>query len=258
MRTSGESNVHSQSSRSHAFLELELTTARIEFYRELATQLSEEFQVFVKEEELRKFHPLVYAELPKAQPRCTIVNDDGHPLSQYFLDQTQERNQEFLSWMTKEQLQTPIWGRNHKGITYFYQWLLKQVNERIKAVEAEEGDCFKGKLLFVDLAGSEYGADKRNNKQTNEEWQEARQINISLAALNEVLKAKYQPQKKKMFKRIPYRASLLTLILRKYFNSKHCKTVMIGNLSSSLTHSVKSSKTLRYCCIVAKSGNTSM
>lgn len=255
VRTSGESNVHSESSRSHAFLELELTTARIERYRELATQLGEEFQALVAEEERRQFQPELHAQLPRLQPRCTVVEDG--PLCQYFLDRTQERNQEFLTWMTKAQLEKPIWGRNHAGVTYFYQWLLKEVNKRIEAVEAEEGDCFKGKLLFVDLAGSEYGADKRNNKQTNEEWQEARQINISLAALNEVLKAKYQPEKKKMFKRVPYRASLLTLILRKYFNSNHCKTVMIGNLSSSLTHSVKSSKTLRYCCIVAKSGNTS-
>lgn len=257
MRTSGNSNVHSQSSRSHAFLEMELTTERIEFYRELAVQLSEEFQALVTEEELRQFQPEVYAQLPRIQPRCIVVEDYG-PLHQYFLDQTQERNQEFLSWMTKQQLEEPVWGRNHAGITYFYKWLLKQVNKRIEALEAEEGDCFKGKLLFVDLAGSEYGADKRNNQQTNDEWQEARQINMSLSALNEVLKAKYQPKNKKMFKHIPYRASLLTLILRKYFNSNHCKTVMIGNLSSSLTHSVKSSKTLRYCCIVAKSAITSM
>lgn len=253
VRTSGESNVHSQSSRSHAFLELELTTERIEFYKELIVQITEEFQDLVALEERKQFQPEL--EHPEIQPRCTIVEDG--PLWQYFLDQTQERNQDFLSWMTDNQLKTPTWGRNHKGITHFYKWLLKQVNDRIETVKAEEGDCFKGKLLFVDLAGSEYGADKRNNTQTNEEWQEARQINISLAALNEVLKAKYQPKKKKMFKRIPYRASLLTLILRKYFNNKHCKTVMIGNLSSSLTHSVKSSKTLRYCCIVAKSSQTS-
>lgn len=107
-------------------------------------------------------------------------------------------------------------------------------------------------MVLVDLAGSEHGADKRNKLgQSNEEWQEAKQINVSLAALNDVIYAQHSGKK-----RVPYRASILTRILRKYLKDERCKTVMIGNLSPSLIHSVKSMKTLRYCCMVAKAGTT--
>lgn len=235
MRTTGESNLHSQSSRSHAFLELELTTDRIEFYKNLYIQINDEFTALMGG--VKAF-------------RRYVSTGKGFQTRQ--IDQNLEANQPLISWMTEKQLNKRVRGKGQKGIANFYEWLLAQLNVRIEKVKEEEGMCFKGKLVFVDLAGSEHGADKRNNEQSAEEWQEAKQINISLAALNDVLKKKYSKECK-MLKRIPYRASLLTLMLRQYFSHKHCKTVMIGNLSSSLTHSVKSNKTLRYCCMVAKS-----
>lgn len=235
MRITGESNLHSQSSRSHAFLELELTTDRIEFYKNLYIQINDEFT----------------ASMGGLNPLRRFVST-GRGFQTRQINQTLEENEPLVSWMTEKQLNKRVRGKGLKGIANFYEWLLEQLNARIEKVKEEEGMCFKGKLVFVDLAGSEHGADKRNNEQSNEEWQESKQINVSLAALNDVLQMKYSGEKK-LYKRIPYRASLLTLILRQYFSHKHCKTVMIGNLSSSLTHSVKSNKTLRYCCMVAKS-----
>jgi hypothetical protein len=238
MRTTGDSNLHSQSSRSHAFLELELTTDRIEFYKNLYIQINDEFTALMGgAKAIRRFE------------------STGRGFQTRQINQTLAENEPLISWMTEKQLNKRVRGKGLKGVANFYEWLLKQLNTHIEKVKEAEGMCFKGKLVFVDLAGSEHGADKRNNEQSAEEWQEAKQINISLAALNDVLKKKYSGEKTAL-KRIPYRASLLTLILRQYFSHKLCKTVMIGNLSSSLTHSVKSSKTLRYCCMVAKSRRT--
>lgn len=183
----------------------------------------------------------------KVKTRCT---ERGSGLKKYSLDKSQERNQALMEWMTPEQLATTHHGTGgYDGPRKFYTWLIEQVQTQLEAVKSEEGACFKGKMVLVDLAGSEHGADKRNRSQSKAEWQEARQINISLAALNDVISAQHSGKK-----HVPYRASILTRILRKYLSDDRCKTVMIGNLSPSLIHSVKSMKTLRYCCMVAKAG----
>lgn len=236
-RVAGKSNIHSQSSRSHAFLEYEISTERIEFYKRLVVQLNNEIS------------RLVACVGKTVKPRCT-EKGNLRKKHRYQLDQTQERNQIFVEFMTPEQLNKEISGKGYDGLTKWYRWLIKQVETRIEEVKAEEGPCFKGKMVLVDLAGSEHGADKRNNQQSAEEWQEAKQINISLSALNDVLYALHSGGKK----RVAYRASILTRILRKYLSHESCKTVMIGNLSPSLIHSSKTMKTLRYCCMVAKAG----
>lgn len=229
-RVVGNSNVHSQSSRSHAFLEYEMTTEKIESFKRLVVEL---------EKDLMK----TYTE-QRVKLRCVEQR------KRFSLDQSQERNQCFLEWMTPEQLSTKVKGNGgYSGIRNWYTWMIEQVEAHIETVKAEEGACFKGKMVLVDLAGSEHGADKRNKSQSKEEWQEAKQINISLSALNDVISAQHAGKK-----RVPYRASVLTRILRKYLSDDRCKTVMIGNLSPSLVHSPKTMKTLRYCCMVAKAG----
>lgn len=232
-RVVGNSNVHTQSSRSHAFLEYEMTTERIESYRPLLTELMQDLETLKSGK--------------KVKTRCT---ERGSGLKKYSLDKSQERNQALMEWMTPEQFATTLHGTGgYDGPRKFYTWLIEQVQTQLEAVKSEEGACFKGKMVLVDLAGSEHGADKRNTTQSPEEWQEAKQINISLAALNDVLYAQHMGKA-----RVPYRASILTRILRKYLSDKHCKTVMIGNLSPSVIHSGKSMKTLRYCRMVAKAG----
>lgn len=243
-RIVGNSNVHSQSSRSHAFLEFEMTTEKIESFKRLLAIIEKEM------EKMTANRGITPGE-KRVKPRC-LERGRSCAKKKFTLDQSQEANQAIMEWMTPEQLNTTIFGdAGYKGIRDWYFWLIEQVKAQIETVKAEEGACFKGKMVLVDLAGSEHGADKRNKSQSAEEWQEARQINISLAALNDVIYAQHLGKK-----RVPYRASVLTRILRKYLKDDRCKTVMIGNLSPSLIHSVKSMKTLRYCCMVAKAGTT--
>jgi len=233
-RVVGTSNIHSQSSRSHAFLEYEMTTERIEFHKRVLLALEKELTLTYS----------VTNDRNRTKLRCL---EKGKTIS---LDKSQERNQTFLEWMTPEQLSKKIVGQGgYDGIRKWYMWLIEQLEAHIESVKAEEGAGFLGKMVLVDLAGSEHGADKRNKAQSKEEWQEAKQINISLSALNDVISAQHAGKK-----RVPYRASVLTRILRKYLSDKRCKTVMIGNLSPSLVHSPKTMKTLRYCCMVAKAG----
>jgi hypothetical protein len=77
--------------------------------------------------------------------------------------------------------------------------------------------CLGGKMVFVDLAGSEYCHDKGSvstmrTKQTPQEQQESRQINTDLLALKEVIRAMARKQS-----RIPFRSSPLTMVLREHF-----------------------------------------
>jgi len=231
-RAVGNSNVHSQSSRSHAFLEYEMTTEKIESFKRLVVDLEKDLMMTYSNQRFKL--------------RCVEKGS-----KKFILDLSQERNKTFLEWMTPEQLSMKVRGDGgYSGIRNWYIWLIQQTEAHIETVKAEEGSCFKGKMVLVDLAGSEHGADKRNKSQSKEEWQEAKQINISLSALNDVISAQHSGKK-----RVPYRASVLTRILRKYLSDERCKTVMIGNLSPSLVHSPKTMKTLRYCCMVAKASS---
>lgn len=245
-RVVGNSNVHSQSSRSHAFLEYEITTEKLESLKGLRANLEGELNEIAAIDDFQKRLEEEPETLPVKVRFLSQVKSSSR--RKYTFDLSQKRNQCMLEWMTPEQLAPkPVKGKDpvHK----WYSWLIKQVEAQLDAVKTEEGAWCQGKMVLVDLAGSEHGADKRNQSQSAEEWQEAKQINVSLAALNDVIYAQHSGKK-----RVPYRASVLTRILRKYLSDKRCQTVMIGNLSPSLIHSAKSMKTLRYCCMVAKAG----
>jgi len=226
-RQVGCSNVHSQSSRSHAFLEMSITNKEIAFWEDMEKQIKMEWDEFV--------------ENPQAPKRFTMVK------GKRVVDLSQERNKIFSTWMTEKQLAFSPSGGQKGG----YEWLAKMCRKRVSHLKATSDPCFSGKVVFVDLAGSEYGADKGNVEQTEEEYQESKLINMSLSALNEVIRAKNCNDT--IFKRIPYRASILTHILRKYFRKENCQTVMIGNVSPSVIHTLKTIKTMRYCSMVADS-----
>jgi len=95
-----------------------------------------------------------------------------------------------------------------------------------------------GKISFIDLAGSERGADVvDSNKQTRIDGAE---INKSLLALKECIRALDQDKR-----HTPFRGSKLTLVLKDSFTG-NCRTLMIGNISpcgSSCEHTLN---TLRY------------
>jgi kinesin family member 2/24 len=100
-----------------------------------------------------------------------------------------------------------------------------------------DGNLF-GKITFIDLAGNERGADTYDqDKQTRIDGAE---INKSLLALKECIRALDMDQK-----HTPFRQSKLTIVLRDSFVG-NCKTVMIGNISPSLSCCEHTLNTLRY------------
>ena len=95
-----------------------------------------------------------------------------------------------------------------------------------------------GKLSFIDLAGSERGADTIDtNKQTRMDGAE---INKSLLALKECIRALDQTKR-----HTPFRGSKLTQVLKDSFMG-NCRTTMIGNISPSASCCEHTLNTLRY------------
>jgi len=108
----------------------------------------------------------------------------------------------------------------------------------ILQIQLKEGDKNHGKLSFIDLAGSERGADTMDqNRQTRMDGAE---INKSLLALKECIRALDQDKK-----HTPFRGSKLTMVLKDSFTG-NCRTVMIGNISPSLLNCEHTLNTLRY------------
>ncbi|KAJ3692209.1 hypothetical protein LUZ60_012559 [Juncus effusus] len=112
-----------------------------------------------------------------------------------------------------------------------------------KSVESKESRKEKppkvvGKLSFIDLAGSERGADTYDNdKQTRIEGAE---INKSLLALKECIRALDNDQV-----HIPFRGSKLTEVLRDSFIG-NSRTVMISCISPNSNSCEHTLNTLRY------------
>jgi kinesin family protein 2/24 len=96
-----------------------------------------------------------------------------------------------------------------------------------------------GKISFIDLAGSERGADTLDiDRQTRMDGAE---INKSLLALKECIRALDQQNN-----HTPFRGSKLTQVLKDSFVGGNCRTVMIANVSpcgSTVEHTLN---TLRY------------
>ena len=96
-----------------------------------------------------------------------------------------------------------------------------------------------GKIAFIDLAGSERGADTtHNNKQTRMEGAE---INTSLLALKEVIRSL-----ERKHGHTPFRGSKLTQVLKDSFVGDKTRTCMIACVSPSNTNCEHSLNTLRY------------
>ena len=95
-----------------------------------------------------------------------------------------------------------------------------------------------GKLSFIDLAGSERGADtQEKDKQTRIDGAE---INKSLLALKECIRARDQGKN-----HTPFRGSKLTQVLKDSFMG-NCKTIMIANVSPCASCCEHTLNTLRY------------
>jgi len=223
-RAVGSSSVHDQSSRTHAVLELEIITQQLVDARQALIDCQ--------------------SELVPVGKRATDIS-------------IEEQSKGFI--------RTPEggWAPNPDY----------QINQaRIDAAEAEKGQfearvtaaegqvnsvlrsgilpCLGAKMMFVDLAGAEYhqekGAHLQPPKQTSQEIQEGRQINTDLLALKEVIRAwsKNQP-------RIPFRSSVLTMVLREHFMaSEKGSSAMIVTVSPAKDQYAATLNSLKYASLV--------
>lgn len=108
----------------------------------------------------------------------------------------------------------------------------------ILQISLKAGTKLHGKITFIDLAGSERGADTiENSKQTRIDGAE---INKSLLALKECIRALDQDKR-----HTPFRGSILTQVLKDSFVGR-CRTVMIANVSPSNSNCENTLNTLRY------------
>jgi len=106
----------------------------------------------------------------------------------------------------------------------------------LKALDSKEEH---GKISFIDLAGSERGADTLDtDRQTRMDGAE---INKSLLALKECIRALDQ-----QLDHTPFRGSKLTQVLKDSFVGSNCRTVMIANVSPNSSAVEHSLNTLRY------------
>lgn len=105
----------------------------------------------------------------------------------------------------------------------------------------KHGGKLYSKMSFIDLAGSERGADVIDTgKKTKMDGAE---INKSLLALKECIRALDQEGKKK--NHLPFRGSKLTQVLKDSFMG-NSKTTMIANVSPALSCCEPTLNTLRY------------
>lgn len=89
--------------------------------------------------------------------------------------------------------------------------------------------CSSGRLTFIDLAGSERGADTAKCDRITR--MEGAEINTSLLALKEVIRALATGSS---LRRIPFRGSKLTQVLKESFVGKKSRTVMVSRINHIL------------------------
>merc|ERR1712003_161107 len=101
-------------------------------------------------------------------------------------------------------------------------------------------------MVFVDLAGNEYGKDASNDE-TKEERNERIQINSDLLALKECIRALHGKNRV----HIPYQSSNVTKYLKRYLGEENSKAVMINTIGTSKEMINQTLNTLKYANMVA-------
>jgi hypothetical protein len=228
-RKTGSSSVHEESSRTHAVLELEVVDKALLEVRSAVVERESELVP------VGKRATDVYLEEQMAslvqKPDGGWAQNPDRPLNQARIDAAESEKREY--------------------------------ENRLEAAEREVADyfarsrypCLGGKFIFVDLAGSEYlkqGSSKATAqpKQTPQEQRQSQQINTDLFALKEVIRAKALNQR-----RIPFRSSPLTMVLRSHFEATNGgQSAMIVTVSPSETQFAATMNTLKYGNLVGEAG----
>ncbi|KAH7460764.1 hypothetical protein KRP22_007674 [Phytophthora ramorum] len=222
LRAEGTSELHRQSSRSHAVLELEIVTpALAEARKEVALAQSRVVP-------LGKARDDLYIAI---QSQMYTVVDGKYALSG---------------------VQPPQEDQDRLGVLRAQVDVAEAEVEAIKScVDAEKAKCLGGVFVLVDLAGAEYTGEGLDR--TSKEQKEAREINSSLLALKECIRV----QARQGSGHIPYRNSKLTMLLKCYLDAEIASsTIMITNVSSAATHLRKALDSISYAALVASAFKT--
>jgi len=106
-----------------------------------------------------------------------------------------------------------------------------------------------GKLLMIDLAGSERAADAKNHSES--QLEERKAINVSLMSLKECIRARTiaGTNDGRREVHIPYRRSKLTLLMKDVFDitcRRLCSTVVLAHVSPIMRDTKHTLSTLQY------------
>ncbi|KDO33576.1 hypothetical protein SPRG_19206 [Saprolegnia parasitica CBS 223.65] len=223
-RKTGNSNVHAQSSRSHAVLEVELvTTTQLQLATELETALANTTRVGHERDSLEmgifvRQHDKVEGKWVRKPDAVGATTDEC----------------DLLRALAKE-------VKAHKERASH----LREASNELKA----QANALGGALIFVDLAGSEHaGRTSDGIVKSETEQNECREINKSLSALQSCFRA----QAKGLASGTTYRSSKLTMVLRDHLRSAGSTTRMIATLSPSSAHTTQTIQTLQYAQLVGQ------
>jgi len=121
----------------------------------------------------------------------------------------------------------------------------------LRGAKGKKQDVEHGRLTFIDLAGSERGADTSQASRTTR--LEGAEINTSLLALKEVIRALATGDS---LTHVPFRGSKLTQVLKEGFVGKNSRTVMVACVAPNITNCEHTLNTLRYADRVKERNST--
>ena len=215
--------MHDESSRSHVFLEMELVTNRLVKARR---------DLWDAEGELVPVGKARDDQLILIQSQQFRQNEDG-------------KYEMIKDFKPKEEDAAEL-ARLQKDTTRL-EGVVKDKESIIEKIMEESDKSIGGTMVFVDLAGNEWGSDSKNIKQdTGIQARERQEINKSLLSLKECVRALHLHKD-----HVPYRDSKLTMVLRPHLRGINSTAIMIANVSPSQSHILKTYNTLKYSQLVA-------
>lgn len=124
--------------------------------------------------------------------------------------------------------------------------ILHAKQSELAAVEREAPAGTGGTVVLADLAGAEHGSPERGMTQSAAELREGKEINDSLFALTECIRTLAANKGTKSQRRVPFRSSKLTMLLRRHLLATSCDATMVACIAPAATHAKRSMTTLRY------------
>ena len=262
-RAVGNSPVHTQSSRSHALIELQLVTPEVRAAREALLEAEAELVPAGKARD---------SKFISISSRMYVPDPDSAREGAFKADRSRvpeaehsefERLQQQVAFLENNVQQAR--KREQNAVTEaatFMAGLPANLPEDSGGAGRRHREC--GTLVLVDLAGAEYATlDARpvvaapgNAKgasvstpvghRSAAELAEGREINSSLLSLKECLRALARGSI-----HVPYRNAKLTHLLRRYLQADPARAIMIATVAPTISQALPTANTLQYAALVA-------